>query len=114
MNNPLFLIVVMFAVMWFLMIRPQRKRQHAQKMLLASLAPGDEVLTVGGLYGIIRELEDNETIVVEIADRILVRVSRRAVASAVKAQDGDDEEVVEEADADDAATEDEQVDTGDR
>lgn len=104
----------MFAVMWFLMIRPQRKRQHAQKMLLASLAPGDEVLTVGGLYGIIRELEDNETIVVEIADRILVRVSRRAVASAVKAQDGDDEEVVEEADADDAATEDEQVDTGDR
>ena len=99
------LIVAMFALMWVLMIRPQRKRQHAQKLMLASLDAGDEVLTVGGLYGIVQEVEDDDTLVVEIADRIHVRVSRRAVASVTKpdpAAESEESDVGEDEGSDEA------------
>lgn len=112
MDNSLLLIVAMFVLMWFLLIRPQKKRQAEQKAMLSRIAPGDEVLTVGGLFGIVQEVEDDDSIVVEIADRVHVRVSRRAVASVTKPEDAaaDADDVVEsdeveadESDADDGA-----------
>ena len=77
------------------MIRPQRARAQEQQRALSSVAPGDEILTVGGIYGIVQELEPDEDggdLVVEIADGIHVRVARKAVATVVKPEDEDDEE----------------------
>jgi preprotein translocase subunit YajC len=76
--------------MWVLLIRPQRKRQADQQKLLSSVEPGDEVLTVGGLYGIVHELDEEEDLIVEIAEGIRVRIARRAVAAIVKPEDEDD------------------------
>jgi preprotein translocase subunit YajC len=92
----LILLVAMFALLWLLLIRPQRRRQQEQKHLLASVEPGDEVLTVGGLYGIVREIDEEDDLIVEIADGIQVRIARRAVGGVVKP-----EEEVDEAEADD-------------
>lgn len=74
------IIVLLFVVMWLLVIRPQRKRQAEQQRILGSIAPGEEVLTAGGLYGTIRSVDDDE-VRLEIAPGVEVRVSRRAVAA---------------------------------
>ena len=87
----LLIIVALFAVLWFVMIRPQKARQQRQQQLLNSVAPGDEVLTVGGLYGIVQEIDEEGDLIVEIADGIHVRLARRSVATVVK-PDGEDED----------------------
>jgi preprotein translocase subunit YajC len=91
----LLIIVALFGLMWFLMIRPQRAKAQAQQRMLGTVAPGDEILTVGGLYGIVQELEPEEEggdLIVEIADGIHVRVARRALSTVVKPEDEDEDE----------------------
>jgi preprotein translocase subunit YajC len=75
----LILILAMLAVMWFLLIRPQRRRQAVQDRMLADLRVGDEIVTAGGLYGEIRSLGDDGAMTVEIAPGMTVRIARRAV-----------------------------------
>ncbi|HJU47767.1 MAG TPA: preprotein translocase subunit YajC [Gaiellaceae bacterium] len=97
----LIIIVAMFALLWLLLIRPQRARQQQQKQLLESVDAGDEILTVGGIYGIVEEVEDDDDLVVQIAEGVSVRVARRAVATVVKPDEDEEEysdEVVDEAD----------------
>ncbi len=99
----LLIIVLLFGLMYFLMIRPQRAKAQAQQRLLNTVAVGDEVLTVGGIYGIVQELEPEEDggdLVVEIADGIHVRVARKALATVVK-PDEDDEDDEEDDEEDD-------------
>lgn len=91
----LLIIVALFAVLWFVMIRPQRAKAQQQQRMLGTVAPGDEILTVGGLYGIVQELEPEEDggdLIVEIADGIHVRIARRALATVVKPDDDEDED----------------------
>ncbi|MFN8188237.1 MAG: preprotein translocase subunit YajC [Gaiellales bacterium] len=78
----LIIIVVMFAVMYFLAIRPQQKRQRAAQDMLSRLAPGDEIVTVGGVYGDVIEVHDDR-IVLEIAEDVQIEVARRAIAQIV-------------------------------
>ena len=85
----LIIIVAMFALLWLLLIRPQRKRLTEQRELHASLEVGDEILTAGGFYGVIRELGDDDDLVVEIAPGTNVRVARRAVAGVVEEDDAE-------------------------
>jgi preprotein translocase subunit YajC len=97
----LILLAVMFGLLWLFLIRPQRQRQMQQQRLLQSVEPGDEVLTVGGLYGIVQEIDEEDDLIVEIADGIHVRIARRAVGGVVKPEDADEEDAeqdVEDAD----------------
>lgn len=87
----LILLLAMFVLLWVLLIRPQRQRQQKQQQLLSSVEPGDEVLTVGGLYGIVRDIDEEDDLIVEIAEGIQVRIARRAVGGVVKPEDEDDE-----------------------
>ena len=88
----LILLAAMFVLLWVLLIRPQRQRQQKQQDLLASVAPGDEILTVGGLYGIVQEIDDEDDLVVEVAEGIHVRIARRAIAAVVKPDEADEDE----------------------
>jgi preprotein translocase subunit YajC len=90
----LILLLAMFVLLWVLLIRPQRQKQLKQQQLLSSVEPGDEVLTVGGLYGIVRDIDEEDDLIVEIAEGIQVRIARRAVGGVVK-PDEDDEDVDE-------------------
>ena len=96
----LILLLAMLVLLWALLIRPQRSRQRQQQDLLSSVEPGDEILTVGGLYGIVQEIDDEDDLIVEVADAVHVRIARRAVAGVVKPDDEEDAE-----DADDTADE---------
>jgi len=80
-------ILVLLVGMWFLLIRPQRRRQMESQRLLQSLAVGKEIVTAGGLYGTITALEDDEARV-KIADGVEVRVAKRAIAGVLS---GDEE-----------------------
>lgn len=88
--GPLILLGALLAVMWAVMIRPQRRRQAEQKRVLETISPGDEVLTVGGIFGIVHDTDEDDNLIVEIAEGIRVRVARRAVAAVVKDEDEDD------------------------
>ena len=89
-GGPLIIIAVI-ALAWVLFIRPSQARQKAAREKSDTLAPGDEVLTVGGLYGIVQEIEEEGDLIVEIAEGIHVRIARRAVATVVKPDEDDDE-----------------------
>jgi preprotein translocase subunit YajC len=75
----LIMMVVLFGIFYFMMIRPQMKRQKEHKALLSSLARGDEVVTNGGIAGRIDEVGD-AFLSVEIAPNVKVRVQKGAVS----------------------------------
>ena len=108
----LLIIVALFALMYVLMIRPQRAKAQQQQRIIATVAPGDEVLTVGGIYGIVQELEadqDGGDLIVEIADGIHVRVARKALATVVKPDEDEDDDHDGDGDEDGAELDDENV-----
>jgi preprotein translocase subunit YajC len=82
-------ILLILVVVWFLLIRPQRRRQLESQRLLDSLAVGQEIVTAGGLYGTITALEEDEARV-EIAEGIEVRVAKRAIAGVLSEEDPDE------------------------
>ena len=73
-------LILIFAVFWFLLIRPQQKRQKEHKQMVEALAKGNEVITNGGLLGRITKVSDH-FVTLEIADGIEVRVQRVSIAS---------------------------------
>jgi preprotein translocase subunit YajC len=73
--------------MYFLMIRPQRRRMRAQQSMQSSLEVGDEVLTTSGIYGFITGFEDDK-IWIEIDDDVQIRVNRGFVQGKVDGSDG--------------------------
>jgi preprotein translocase subunit YajC len=84
----IFIIVILIA-MWFLLIRPQRRRQVESQRLVDSLAVGQEIVTAGGLYGTIAALDEDEARI-EVADGVEVRIAKRAIAAVVSEDDPDE------------------------
>jgi len=78
----LILIVAMFALLWLFLIRPQRARAQAHRELVTRVDIGDEILTVGGLYGNVIAIDEDD-LMLEIAPGTQVRIARRAVAAVV-------------------------------
>lgn len=83
MGGSLIIVVVLLGLFWLLLARPQRAGARRQQELLARLAPGDEIVSAGGLYGTIRTLDEDD-LEVEIADGLVVRMARGAVAGIVE------------------------------
>lgn len=86
------ILVLLFVLMWLLVIRPQRKRQSDQQRMLEAMTPGVEVLTVGGVYGTLRGV-DEEDVRLEIAPGVEIKVSRRAIASVATEEDSELDEL---------------------
>ena len=74
----LFIMIPMFVIMYFVMIRPQMKRAKEQKELLAGLAKGDEVVTVGGVIGRISKLGES-TVHIEAGTNVELQIQRSAI-----------------------------------
>jgi preprotein translocase subunit YajC len=82
-NSPGFLILILaFGLLWFFLIRPQKRRQVEAARMLNSLDVGDEVLTAGGIYGEVTELHDDD-VLVRIAPELEVRVARKAIGGVI-------------------------------
>ncbi len=76
--GPFVPLILLFVVFYFLLIRPQQKQQKARKEMIASLKKGDRVVTIGGIYGIIKEI-DEAVISLRVADNLNLKFSRAAV-----------------------------------
>jgi preprotein translocase subunit YajC len=77
MGGFLVVLLAMFVFMYLLLIRPQRNQQRRHAELLQNLKAGDEVITVGGIYG------DSDRVHLEIAEDVEIEVAKRAIASIV-------------------------------
>src|SRR5688500_1665381 len=98
----------MFALMYFLLIRPQRQQQRKHAEMLNGLSVGDEIVTAGGIYGEVVQL-DTERVMLEVDDDVRIAVARRAIASVVPPEElqrleADDEESPEPAALEDGVT----------
>jgi preprotein translocase subunit YajC len=94
----LFIIIIAFLLLYLIVVRPQKRRQNEQRQLVSDLRVGDEVLTAGGIYGTISQVDDDR-VTVEIAPKLEVQVSRRAIAGVTRepeeAETGEDVEAEE-------------------
>lgn len=72
-------LVLMFGLFYFLMVRPQRRRQKEHQELVAELKRGDRVITAGGIYGVIESLSE-DSIVIKVESGATMRVARGSVA----------------------------------
>jgi len=92
---PLLLIIVFIFGMYFLMIRPQQRRNRELQQMQASLVPGAEVMTGSGLYGTVDFVEEEDgTVGLEISEGVVVRVARAAVARVISAPEVAEEDGV--------------------
>lgn len=72
------MLALIFVVMWFFMIRPQRKQQKELQNFRDSLKKGDKVVTVGGIYGTVCEIKEG-TVLIEVDSNVKIRVSKNAL-----------------------------------
>lgn len=80
------MMVVLFAIMYFMIIRPQKKREKLTKEMLAGLIVGDKIVTIGGIEGKITQIKD-ESLVIETgsaSDKSFMKISRWAVKEVLK------------------------------
>lgn len=87
-SNPLWTfgpIIAMFLVLYFLLIRPQQKRQKTRNSMLNTLKKGDKVVTVGGLHGTIMEMDDStNTVIIRVNDTTKLTFDRSSVNAITK------------------------------
>ena len=76
-------LLLMFAVFYFLLIRPQQKKQRELKDMLSSLKTGDQIVTSGGLYGTIIGFGEDNRVKVKIAENVKVDIARSAISSKI-------------------------------
>jgi preprotein translocase subunit YajC len=91
-------ILVLLALMWFMLIRPQRRRQVEAQRMLQTIEVGKEIVTAGGVYGTITAVDDDE-VRVRIADGVEIRLAKRAVAGVISEDEEPEDEPKDEDDA---------------
>ena len=90
LGNPLFMFVIIIAIMYFLMIRPQRKRQKEIENFRRGLRAGQDIITSGGIYGKIKNIDDT-TVTIEVCNNVTIRVDKNSVyasPAAIQQQEG--------------------------
>ena len=75
--------IFIFIIMYFVMIRPQKKRQDEQRKLVASLKTGDRVVTNAGIHGLISNVKET-TVIVKVADNVKIEMEKSAIATVLK------------------------------
>ena len=76
--GPFVPLILLFVVFYFLLIRPQQKQQKQRKEMLGNLKKGDRIVTIGGMYGIIKEIDDT-AMQLRVADNLNLKFSRASV-----------------------------------
>ncbi|GAA1836066.1 hypothetical protein GCM10009682_62700 [Luedemannella flava] len=90
--------ILIIAAVYFLLIRPQSKRKREQQAMQSSIGPGDEIVTIGGLYGTVTAIDD-DTVTLEISPGVTARYARGAIARVITSRPAEDTEA-DEANAD--------------
>ncbi len=78
--------IFIFVIMYFVMFRPQKKRQQEQQRLIASLKTGDRVVTNGGIHGLIANVKET-TVMLKVADNVKIEMEKSAITNVLKASE---------------------------
>lgn len=76
-------IILLFVIFYFLLIRPQQAQQKKRREMLASLQKGDRVVSIGGIYGMIKEIKD-DVVILRIADNVNIKMARAGIDRVLK------------------------------
>ena len=76
-------LIFIFIIMYFVMIRPQKKRQEQQQKLVGSLKTGDRVVTNAGIHGLISNVKET-TVLVKVADNVKIEIDKSAITNVLK------------------------------
>jgi len=76
-------LILIFVIFYFLIIRPQQKREKERRNMLNSLQEGDEIITIGGIFGRILNIKD-DVITLEVGDKVKIKVTRSAIGNVIK------------------------------
>src|SRR4051794_15139175 len=76
-------LIFIFVIMYFVMIRPQKKRQDEQKRLISNLKTGDHIVTSAGIHGLISNVKET-TVMVKVADNVKIELEKSAVTNVLK------------------------------
>jgi preprotein translocase subunit YajC len=80
-------MTLIFVMMYFLLIRPQKKRQMEQQRLVSALKTGDRVVTNAGIHGLISNVKET-TVIVKVADNVKIEMEKSAVTNVLKSAEG--------------------------
>ena len=73
-------IIIIFAVMYFLLILPQKKQEKKQRAMIDALCPGDEVITIGGIFGNVVSVKDDAVVIETSADKTKIKVAKSSIS----------------------------------
>ena len=82
LSSPIVMLVLMFVIMWFFMIRPQRKQQKAIEAFRNSLSAGQQVVTSGGVYGTVKDIiteNGRQVVILEIAPSVKIKIDKSSI-----------------------------------
>ena len=88
---PLLMLVLMFGVLYFFMIRPQKKKQKEEAKMRNNIQPGDEIMTIGGFYGRVISVKEDSIVIESVVDRSKQKIVRSAVQSNLTVHDDTDD-----------------------
>ncbi len=77
-------LILIFVVFYFLLIRPQQKRQKQHMAMIDALKAGDQVMTNGGIYGTITSVEEDQSFIIEIAHSVKIKVAKGGIAQKIE------------------------------
>jgi preprotein translocase subunit YajC len=97
----IFYVLLFVAIFYFLAVRPQRRQKQQHAEMMRAIKKGDEVVTVGGMFGTVRKLGD-DWVELEVAPRTRVRYLKRAISTITQVPEEDEEEYIEDDDYQDA------------
>lgn len=91
LGGMLFPFALMFLLMYFLILRPQRRKEQERQAMLHSIKRDDHVLTSGGIYGVVQLIKDNEVVLkIDETNNVKVRVARSSIVGVEKSSDKSD------------------------
>ncbi len=77
------MMALIFAIFWFMIIRPQQKQQRQKQLMIAALKNGDRIVTNGGLFATVKDVHDDK-VVAYIAENVKVEIAKHAIAGVVQ------------------------------
>ncbi|HLD46053.1 MAG TPA: preprotein translocase subunit YajC, partial [bacterium] len=78
-TGPFVMMAVIFAIFYFLVIRPQQKQQKKLKHMLSEAKRGDEIVTTGGMHGRIVDIVENNLVMIQVANNVIIKMERGAI-----------------------------------
>lgn len=98
-QNPSMFILMIAAIalaFYFIIIRPQKREQQQRKVMLESVKKGDKVVTIGGIHGVVVEVDDNASVVtIEVAKNVRMNFTKSAVSTITKKKGGEEKEATQ-------------------